>query len=76
MRSLITVSLKKYKMEYTVPKDGCEKDCNQLDEMVQHYKDLWIATTHLIHAIQINDKKKFNEYFNEVKILVHYPSHD
>lgn len=56
--------------------ESMSKQLDEMGVMEQHYKDLWIATTHLIHAIQTNDKKKFNKYLNGVKILVHYPSYD
>jgi hypothetical protein len=49
----------------------------RFDEMKirsQHYKDLWIATTNLIHAIETQNEKKYKKYLNGVRILVNYPS--
>ena len=54
-----------------------ESMSKRFDEMKirsQHYKDLWIATTNLIHAIETQNEKKYKKYLNGVRILVNYPS--
>lgn len=56
--------------------DSLSEEIDRLQSNERHHKDLWIAVTNFLHAVDTVDQKMFLKSVKSLKILVNYPDGD